>query len=86
MLSIADEFKDKSLRVNEMWLTDFTYFKIKGWGLYYLSIILGDYNCSIIHWYLFSTIKAADAMRTVEKALRKVKIKTRSQPLLLSDN
>jgi putative transposase len=38
----GDEFKDKTLRVYEMWQTDFTYFKIKGWGWYYLSTILDD--------------------------------------------
>ncbi len=31
VLSAADEFKDKFHLVNEMWQTDFTYFKIKGW-------------------------------------------------------
>jgi putative transposase len=86
VLSAADEFKDKTLRVNEMWQTDFTYFKIKGWGWYYLSTILDDYSRYIIHWELCSTMKAADAMRTVEQALRKAKIKTNPQPRLLSDN
>ena len=27
-----------------MWQTDFTYFKIIGWGWYYLSTILDDYK------------------------------------------
>lgn len=66
VLSAADEFKDKTLRVNEMWQTDFTYFKIKGWGWYYLSTILDDYSRCIVHWELSSNMEAADAMRTVE--------------------
>jgi transposase InsO family protein len=37
-------FKDKTTRVNQMWQTDFTYFKILGWGWYYLSTVLDDYN------------------------------------------
>ena len=47
-----DEFKDKTTAINEMWQTDFTYFKIIGWGWYYLSTILNDYSRYIIAWKL----------------------------------
>jgi putative transposase len=86
VLSAADEFKDKTLRVNEMWQTDFTYFKIKGWGWYYLSTVLDDFSRHIVHWELCSTMKAEDAARTVEQALEKAKIKNTAKPKLLSDN
>ena len=39
VIKAADEFKDKTTAINEMWQTDFTYFKIIGWGCYYLSKI-----------------------------------------------
>ena len=29
----ADEFRHKTRFANKMWQTDFTYFKVKGWGL-----------------------------------------------------
>ena len=32
----ADEFHHKTKFANEMWQTDFTYFKVKGGGWYYL--------------------------------------------------
>ena len=32
VMRAADEFKDKTTHVNQMWQTDFTYFKIVGWG------------------------------------------------------
>ncbi len=38
VIKAADEFNDKTTAINEMWQTDFTYFKIIGWGWYYLSI------------------------------------------------
>ena len=44
VIKAADEFKDKTTAINEMWQTDFTYFKIIGWGWYYLSTILDDYS------------------------------------------
>ena len=39
MIKAADEFTDKTTAINQMWQTDFTYFKIIGWGWYYLSTI-----------------------------------------------
>jgi transposase InsO family protein len=85
VLNAADEFKDKTLRVNEMWQTDFTYFKIKGWSWYYLSTILDDYSSYIVHWELCLTMKATDAVRTVEQALGKARFKAHALPRLLSD-
>ena len=36
LLSASDAFKNPTTRVNEMWQTDFTYFRIIHWGGYYL--------------------------------------------------
>lgn len=33
LLSASNEFKDKTMFVHQMWQTDFTYFKIIGWGV-----------------------------------------------------
>ena len=32
VIKAANEFKDKTTAPNRMWQTDFTYFKIIGWG------------------------------------------------------
>ena len=37
---------------NGLWQTDFTYFKIIGWGWYSLSTLLDDYSRFIIAWHL----------------------------------
>ena len=42
VMKAANEFRDKTTAPNQMWQTDFTYFKITGWGWYYLSTILDD--------------------------------------------
>jgi len=86
LIRASDEFKDKTVRVNEMWQTDFTYFKIPGWGWYYLSTILDDYSRFIVHWKLCNTMKAEDAEQTVEEALLKSNINKILMPKLLSDN
>ena len=44
LMQASDKFQQPTLRVNEMWKTDFTYFKIIGWGWYYLSTVLDDYS------------------------------------------
>ena len=44
VIKAADTFHTKTTRPNEMWQTDFTYFKIIGWGWMYLSTVLDDYS------------------------------------------
>ena len=82
----AKEFAQKTVFVNELWQTDFTYFKIIGWGWYYLSTILDDRSRYIVHWELCETMKAEDVMQTVANALKKADIGTKRCPRLLSDN
>lgn len=49
-MTASNEFRHKTIRVHKMWQTDFTYFKIIGWGWYYLSTVIDDYSRYIIHW------------------------------------
>ena len=85
-LSAGNEFTDKTGFVHQMWQTDFTYFKILGWGWYYLSTVLDDYSRYIVHWELCSNMKADDVKRTVDTAIKKAKLMTKQKPKLLSDN
>ena len=87
-IKAASEFHDKTVRINEMWQTDFTYFKIIGWGWYYLSTILDDYSRYIISWKLCTTMKAADVTDTLEMTLETSgcdQTTVRHKPRLLSD-
>jgi transposase InsO family protein len=86
VLSAANEFKKKTTYVNEMWQTDFTYFKIIGWGNYYLCTVLDDYSRFIIAWDLCVNMKAEDARKTVDKAIISAGLTKNQMPILLSDN
>jgi transposase InsO family protein/transposase-like protein len=86
VLSASDEFKDKTSHPNQMWQTDFTYFKIIGWGWYYLSTVLDDYSRYIVAWELCKGMKAEDAESTVRKALSHANLPKHNRPKLLSDN
>lgn len=86
LIQAADVFKDQTKRINEMWQTDFTYFKIIGWGWYYLSTVLDDYSRYIISWELCSTMKAVDVKSTLNKALNHPNVNIDVPPKLLSDN
>ncbi|MDC1381594.1 IS3 family transposase, partial [Octadecabacter sp.] len=89
VIKAADEFTDKTTAINEMWQTDFTYFKIIGWGWYYLSTILDDYSRYIIAWKLCTNMRAEDVTKTLELALTASgcdQAVVRHKPRLLSDN
>jgi putative transposase len=85
-ISAGEEFTNKTKFVHQMWQTDFTYFKIIGWGWYYLSTVLDDYSRYIVHWELCSNMKSEDIKRTMDRAIRKAKLITKQRPKLLSDN
>lgn len=89
VIKAAEEFKDKTTAINQMWQTDFTYFKIIGWGWYYLSTILDDYSRYIISWKLSTTMRAKYVADTIELALAKSgcdQAVVQHKPRLLSDN
>ena len=86
IMSASDSFHDKTTAVNQMWQTDFTYFKIYGWGWYYLSTILDDYSRFIISWDLCTGMKAEDVKNSMDMALNVTGLTEKNAPKLLSDN
>ena len=89
VIKAANEFKDKTSAPNQLWQTDFTYFKVIGWGWFYLSTILDDYSRYIIAWKLCTTMKAGDVTQTLELALEASgcdQAEVIHKPRLLSDN
>jgi transposase InsO family protein len=89
VIKAAEEFHTKTTRPNEMWQTDFTYFKIIGWGWMYLSTVLDDYSRYIIAWKLCGNMRAEDVTDTLDLALEVSGCDSATvlhKPRLLSDN
>ena len=86
VMAAADEFKDKPTRVHQQWQVDFTYFKIIGWGWYYLATVMDDYSRYIVHWELCEHMESTDAERVVRGAIKKARLEKSERPRLLSDN
>jgi putative transposase len=89
VMSAAEKFQHPTTHVHELWQTDFTYFKIQGWGWYYLSTVLDDFSRYIIAWKLASTMNATDVQDTLQMALDKTgldHVLVGHRPRLLSDN
>ena len=89
VVKAADAFHTKTTRPNEMWQTDFTYFKIIGWGWMYLSTVLDDFSRYIIAWKLCTNMRAEDVTDTLDLALAASGCDSATvlhKPRLLSDN
>jgi transposase InsO family protein len=89
VISAKDRFDNPTKRVHELWQTDFTYFKVVGWGWYYLLTVLDDYSRYIIDWKLLQGMATDDVKTVLESAIAKTgvnDVSVRHRPRLLSDN
>jgi putative transposase len=89
VIKASDRFHTQTTRPYEMWQTDFTYFKIIGWGWVYLSTVLDDFSRYIIAWKLCTTMRAEDVTDTLDLALAAsgcASANVHHRPRLLSDN
>jgi putative transposase len=89
VLTARDKFPQPTVRVNELWQTDFTYLKVVHWGWYYLSTVLDDYSRYILSWRLCRGMTADEVKATVEDAVRFTGVEHAqvvNRPRLLSDN
>ena len=88
-VSAADRFKQPTKGVHELWQTDFSYFRIVGWGWYYLSTVMDDYSRYILAWRLSASMTSTDIMETLNMARAQAgidRVRVHYKPRLLSDN
>ncbi len=89
LLKAHDKFPHPTRQINELWQTDFTQFKVTGWGYYYLSTVLDDYSRYILAWKLTTGMSHTDVQDTLDLAIAATGVKqvaVKHRPRLLSDN
>jgi len=88
-LSAAKEYHTKTTRPHQMWATDASYFRVVGWGYYYLVTVMDDYSRFILAWKLQKDMSANSLIEVVQEAvdatgMTEVPVEDRTK--LLSDN
>ena len=88
-LTAAKEYHTKTTRPHQMWATDASYFRVVGWGYYYLVTVMDDYSRFILAWKLQKDMSADSLIEVVQEAvdatgMTDVLVEDRTK--LLSDN
>jgi putative transposase len=88
-LTAAKEYHTKTTRPHQMWATDASYFRVVGWGYYYLVSVIDDYSRFIMAWKLQKDMSANSLIEVVQEAvdtttMTDVPVEDRAK--LLSDN
>jgi len=88
-LAAAKEYHTKTTRPHQMWATDASYFRVAGWGYYYLVTVMDDYSRFILAWKLQKDMSADSLIEVIQGAvdatgMTDVPVEDRTN--LLSDN
>jgi len=88
-LKAAKEYHTKTTEPHQLWATDASYFKVAGWGYYYLVTVMDDYTRFIFAWKLQKDMSANSLIEVVQDAvdatgMTDVPVEDRTN--LLSDN
>jgi putative transposase len=88
-LKAAKEYHTKTTRPHQLWATDASYFRVSGWGYYYLVTVMDDYTRFILAWKLQRNTTANSLIEVVQDAVDitgMTEIPVESRTNLLSDN
>lgn len=85
----GNEYHRKTSGAHQLWATDASYFKVVGWGYYYLVTVMDDFSRFILAWKLQRDMTANSLIEVVQQAvdftgMTDVPVEDRTK--LLSDN
>ena len=83
------EYRFKTKRPHQLWATDASYFRVAGWGYYYMVTVMDDYSRFILSWRLQVDMTSPSLIEVVQDAvdstgMTDVRVEDRTR--LLSDN
>lgn len=87
--SAKNKFYQPTTRINQLWQTDFTYFKVELWGWYYLLTIMDDFSRFILAWKLCTSMETTEVKEVLDMAIEKTGMNDVPiiwRPKLLADN
>ncbi|GAJ12688.1 unnamed protein product, partial [marine sediment metagenome] len=74
---------------HQMWATDASYFRVVGWGYYYLVTVMDDYSRFILAWKLQRDMSADSLIEVIQEAIDATgmtEVPVEGRTKLLSDN
>jgi len=88
-LLAGKEYQRKTSGPHQMWATDASYFRVVGWGYYYMVTVLDDYSRSILAWKLQRDMTSDPLIQVVQLAIDATgmtEVPLADRTRLLSDN
>jgi len=88
-LVAGKEFHRKTTAPHQMWATDASYFKVMGWGYYYLVTVMDDFSRHILAWKLQGDMTVDSLIEVVQEAIdatHMTEVPVDDRTRLLSDN
>ncbi len=88
-MAAGNEFHTKTRGPHEMWATDASYFRVVGWGFYYMVTVMDDFSRFILSWKLQRDMTSDSFIEVIQDAvdltgMTEVPLNDRTR--LLSDN
>ena len=88
-LAAGKEYHRKTTAPHQMWPTDASYFRVVGWGYYYLVTVMDDYSRFILSHMLQRDMTADSFIEVVQEAVDRTRmdlVPVTDRTRLLSDN
>ena len=88
-LAAGKEYHRKTTGPHQMWATDASYFRVVGWGYYYLVTVMDDYSRFILAWRLQRDMTSDSFIEVVQEAVDRTgmdQVPVTDRTRLLSDN
>ena len=65
-LLAGKEYQGKTTGSHQLWATDASYFRVVGWGYYYLVTVMDDYSPFVLAWKLQTDMTADSLIEVVQ--------------------